>query len=339
MIRNVIKAGLLCVSFGNVAQAGTDMPDFPNDVTPETAYSVLDSNPSCLLASEALNPDSLNLTEDQQVLVDLTEKITSTELGRTIVQKNASDNVFYCFWNDENDNPQGKYYWDFNVAAVFDKGVSDTGDYLPTAVEEFAHAAQFHTDDNPINKLDEVNLYGKYLTGMMVEAQAKIWKEQILYEYRENKGVPHPTHSDEVNVPAAEMAHQCFLKYNGEIHHGCLENAFNAMLENDNGYTGYTLNAIMSGDFGPKGQYDVCNMNAQKGFGYILQEEERIYFLSSDYNVDDVIDFYRDEKPERGQFNSWQYPTILRYKDGTIDFDTNAKPIRKASYSPSCLPT
>ncbi len=336
-MKQAIKATLLCVAFAQSAQAGGVMPELADDITPETAYGALANDGSCLLASEALNPNIMGLTEDQQTISNIAREVSSTDLGLSIIQKNASDDVFYCFWNDEKRN--GIYYWDLNVANISDNGISDITSYVHTAVEEFAHAAQYHTDNNLINKLDDANLYGKYLIGMMVEAQAKIWKEQILYKYRENNNVPHPEHSGDIYNSTTEGAHQCFMQYNGAINQDCLLNAFNGMLINDNAYTDYTLKSIMNGDFGPIGEHDVCNLSAQQSFGYIPSENGDVYFLPTDYDIEGVIDTFRSQEPNRSQFKSWQYPTILQYKDSSVDIDSNGKPVVKSSYTPSCLPT
>jgi|GEM_PF-2824248 len=336
-MQKITKATFLCLAFAQSVQAGGVMPDLADDTTPETAYSTLVNSGSCLLASEALNPNTVGLTQDQQTISSITKEISSTDLGLSIIQKNASDDVFYCFWNEEAGN--GFYYWDLNVANISDNGASDVTEYIPTAMEEFAHAAQYHTYNNLFNKLDDVNLYGKYLIGMMVEAQAKIWTEKMLYEYRDSHNIPHPEHSRDILNPVTEGAHQCFMQYNGAINQDCLLNAFNEMLITDNVYTDYTLKSIMNGDFGPVGEHDVCNLSAQQSFGYIPSETGDVYFLPTDYDIEDVIDTFRNQQPDRGQFRSWQYPTILQYKDSSVDIDSNGKPVVKSSYTLSCLPT
>lgn len=218
---------------------------------------------------------------------------------------------------------------------LVDSGVGDTDSLLPTAVEEFSHAAQFHSNNHPLQSLDEMNLFGKYTSLMMTEAQAKIWTQKILYDYRELNNIEHPTSSSDPLNPVTEMAHQCYVQNNGINDSTCLENAFNSILTYDNAYTSYYLQLTLNGDLGIRGEYEICNSSAQSNFGYIPDGQDTITFLSADYDIENTYGIYRDQAPPRGEFKSWQHPVILKHYDGTVALDAEARP--SPANAPKCL--
>jgi hypothetical protein len=223
MIKQTLMAGTAVIAFSQAAQAAGPMPDISLGGTPEDAFTMLGNEGSCVLSSDALNPDGLVFNDDQSYLSELARQVAETELGRIVAQSNAASDVVYCYWEPRDTDFAGVYLKKYNIAAVFE-GDEESG-HLKTMAEEMTHAHQFQS--NPyFQNLDQLAAYDQYIVGMGLESQAKIWTTHILNELGEPAITNVPSDEEDTEYSIYGTINQCYQQTAGRIDVSCLEGSF-----------------------------------------------------------------------------------------------------------------
>ena len=318
MIKQALSASAATLAFSSVAYAADPMPDFENTHPAEAHYTTLSAHGGCLLASEALDPEGMDLTDDQKTISELAQNVASTYLGAIVTQQNAADNVFYCFWEDQ--EAGGRYIDEVNSASVS----AGKMDRVTAAAEEFTHAYQFHTN-KVIKARDNFTSYSQYLIFHALEAQAKIWAAKIKYDF---EGVNN--YEANARDVAATKAEACIQNMNGQLSPSCLQEAFYSIFQEDNAYTQRHFEMAFyshANGIPTEDKTDICAPLFTQSFGFILNNDgvSKLDFLPPSTDPNDIINFDRTERPKEN-FSSWQIPVVLREFDGTFDIPSNEMP-------------